>query len=237
MMVPTTGWMARRHDDGFERASTRCRGSQSGRSRIHLIRPSGRTNDRRRDGGTSTTKDYRGHRSGFQRFAWRCSCLENVRYMAARQLRSLSRGNALISYVGIDGWKGARVRVPRVQEVKRRVDGVASARRQYSMQVRRRCRRPKLKRRSRFASKRCRCRSRAQPGEWGKPVARGQSEATEKLQLQRNPELAGCGAEAKAEGKSKAASRRNNEARNARRLIAWQVTIRIWNYRLRRGHG
>ena len=38
--------------------------------------------------------------------------LENVRYMAARKLRSLARGNAFISYVGIEGWKGARVRVP-----------------------------------------------------------------------------------------------------------------------------
>jgi hypothetical protein len=43
--------------------------------------------------------------------------LENVRYMAARELRSLARGNAFISYVGIEGWKGARVSVPRVQEI------------------------------------------------------------------------------------------------------------------------
>jgi hypothetical protein len=54
--------------------------------------------------------------------------LENVRYMAARELRSLARGNAFISYVGIEGWKGARVTVPRVQEVQRPPDGGAAAR-------------------------------------------------------------------------------------------------------------
>jgi hypothetical protein len=48
--------------------------------------------------------------------------------MAARQLRSLSRGNAFISYVGIDGWKGARVTVPPVQEAKVPADGTERVR-------------------------------------------------------------------------------------------------------------
>jgi hypothetical protein len=54
--------------------------------------------------------------------------LENVRYMAARELRSLARGNAFISYVGIEGWKGARVSVPRVQEAQIPKEGGAGAR-------------------------------------------------------------------------------------------------------------
>jgi hypothetical protein len=54
--------------------------------------------------------------------------LENVRYMAARELRSLARGNAFISYVGIEGWKGARVTVAHVKDAPAPADGGAGAR-------------------------------------------------------------------------------------------------------------
>lgn len=54
--------------------------------------------------------------------------LENVRYMAAQQLRSLTVGEAYLSYVGMDGWRGTRLSVPRVGSPRISAEGFSTIR-------------------------------------------------------------------------------------------------------------
>lgn len=132
MMVPTTGWMVTPDmmmaSSGSSDSSAG--GSQSGRSRTSS-HTSGwsKTSVEAEMSGTSTSEGVtEGIVPVFKDVPGAVHSLENVRYMAARELRSLQRGNAFISYVGIEGWKGARVTVPPVQEAQKPLDGGASAR-------------------------------------------------------------------------------------------------------------
>ena len=120
MMVPTTGWMVT-PDMMMATSGTSdstAGGSQSGRSRASSRSSSrSKTSIEAEMSGTSTSEGVtEGIVPVFKDLPGAVHSLENVRYMAARELRSLPRGNAFISYVGIEGWKGARVTVPRVQE-------------------------------------------------------------------------------------------------------------------------
>jgi hypothetical protein len=132
MMIPTTGWMVT--PDMMMASSgssdSTAGGSQSGRSRnsSHTSSWSKTTVKAEMSGTTTNEATTEGIVPVFKDLPGAVHSLENVRYMAARELRSLARGNAFVSYVGIDGWKGARVSVPPVQEVKRPPDGGASAR-------------------------------------------------------------------------------------------------------------
>ena len=116
MMVPTTGWMVT--PDMMMASSgtsdSTAGGSQSGRSRTSSHSSSwSKTSIEAEMSGTSTSEGVtEGIVPVFKDLPGAVHSLENVRYMAARELRSLPRGNAFISYVGIEGWKGARVKVP-----------------------------------------------------------------------------------------------------------------------------
>ncbi len=132
MMVPTTGWMVM--PDMMVASSgsmdSSAGGSQSGWSRTSSHSSSwSKTSVEAQMIGTSASEGAtEGIVPVFKELPGAVHSLENVRYMAARELRSLPRGNAFISYVGIEGWKGARVTVPPVQEAQRPPDGGASAR-------------------------------------------------------------------------------------------------------------
>jgi hypothetical protein len=132
MMVPTTGWMV---TPDMMMATSGTSDSTAGGSQSGWSRTSSRSSSRSKTSveaemsGTSTSEGVtEGIVPVFKDLPGAVHSLENVRYMAAWELRSLPRGNAFISYVGIEGWKGARVTVPRVQEAQRPPDGGASAR-------------------------------------------------------------------------------------------------------------
>ena len=132
MMVPTTGWMVlpdmMMASSGASNSTAE--GSQSGRSRTSS-RSSGRSNTSIEGemAGASTSEGFtEGIVPVFKDLPGAVHGLENVRYLAALELRSLARGNAFISYVGIEGWKGARVSVPRVQDAQAPAVGVEGAR-------------------------------------------------------------------------------------------------------------
>lgn len=132
MMVPTTGWLVT--PDMMMASSgssdSTAGGSQSGRSRTSSHTSSwSKTSIKAEMVGASKNEGItEGIVPVFKVLPGAVHSLENVRYMAARELRSLARGNAFISYVGIEGWKGARVTVPPVQETQRPSDGGASVR-------------------------------------------------------------------------------------------------------------
>jgi len=120
MMVPTTGWMV---TPDMMMATSGTSDSTAGGSQSGWSRTSSRSSSRSKTSveaemsGTSTSEGVaEGIVPVFKDLPGAVHSLENVRHMAARELRSLPRGNAFISYVGIEGWKGARVMVPRVQE-------------------------------------------------------------------------------------------------------------------------
>ena len=113
MMVPTTGWWSTAgHDDGVEWIVGRNRKARKAPTPgLRPIRASwAETFDQSRDG--TERRPAEGVTEGIvpviKELPARVHSLENVRYMAARELRSLARGNAFISYVGIEGWRGAR---------------------------------------------------------------------------------------------------------------------------------
>ena len=132
MMLPTTGWAGlpdmMMASSGASHASSA--GAQSGRARgsSHSTSSSETTIEGEMHGTSTSEGSTEGIVPVYKELPGGVHSLENVRYMAARQLRSLSRGNAFISYVGIDGWKGARVTVPPVREAPAPTDGVASVR-------------------------------------------------------------------------------------------------------------
>jgi hypothetical protein len=134
MMVPTTGWMVTPEmmTAGTGSSNSSAGGSQSGSSRT-WARSTTRSESSVKANmeGTSTSEGVtEGIVPVFKDLPGGVHSLENVRYMAARELRSLGRGNAFISYVGIDGWKGAKVAVARVLEAQapaEGADGVRSA--------------------------------------------------------------------------------------------------------------
>jgi hypothetical protein len=132
MMVPTTGWIGvpdmMMASSGASHASSA--GTQRGSARGSSHSSSwSETTMKGEMQGTSTSEGFtEGIVPVFKELPGSVHSLENVRYMAARQLRSLARGNAFISYVGIEGWKGARVSVPRVQEAQTPTDGAGGVR-------------------------------------------------------------------------------------------------------------
>jgi hypothetical protein len=132
MMVPTTGWMITPDMmmASSGRSDSTAGGSQTGRSRTssHMSGRSKTSVEAEMSGTTTSEGVTEGTVPIFKELPGAVHSLENVRYMAARELRSLARGNTFVSYVGIDGWKGARVAVPPVQEAQRPPDGGASAR-------------------------------------------------------------------------------------------------------------
>jgi hypothetical protein len=132
MMVPTTGWMVTPDMmmAGSGSSNSSAGGTQSGSSRAWSRSTTRSTSSVRADmEGTSTSEGVtEGIVPVFKDLPGGVHSLENVRYMAARELRSLPRGNAFISYVGIEGWKGARVTVAHVKDAPAPSDGGAAAR-------------------------------------------------------------------------------------------------------------
>lgn len=132
MMVPTTGWMVTPDmmTAGTGSSISSAGGSQSGSSRT-WSRSTTRSESSVKASmeGSSTSEGVtEGIVPVFKDLPGGVHSLENVRYMAARELRSLARGNAFISYVGIEGWKGAKVAVARVQETPAPADGADGVR-------------------------------------------------------------------------------------------------------------
>lgn len=132
MMVPATGWGGM--PDMMMASSGAMQSSAAGAqsASTHGVSHSTSSSESTIEGEMHGTSISEGSAEGivpvFKELPGGVHSLENVRYMAARQLRSLSRGNAFISYVGIEGWKGARVTVPRVQEAQAPTDGAAGVR-------------------------------------------------------------------------------------------------------------
>ena len=238
MMVPTTGWMVlpdmMMASSGASNSTAG--GSQSGRSRTSS-RSSGRSNASIKGemAGASTSEGFtEGIVPVFKDLPGAVHGLENVRYLAALELRSLARGNAFISYVGIEGWKGARGQACRACRTrKRRPWGSRARGRQYSMRARPPWRRPTPKRRWRSASKKLSLPLPRSTGRVPNPVHAGRVRRPRKRQLLRSLKAGALGRRSKRRKqiqKRLHVVSRNQRRVMHRRLVAWQVTIRSWNY-------
>ena len=132
MMVPATGWgsipdmmMA---SSGTVHSSAAGTQNVSARGSSHAGSWSETTITGEMEGASTNEGVTEGIVPIFKELPGSVHSLENVRYMAAGQIRTLARSNAFISYVGIEGWKGARFTVAHVQEAQVPADGAASVR-------------------------------------------------------------------------------------------------------------
>jgi len=121
MMVPTEGWMMITPEmmmatDG--ESSNAVSGTQSSSS-WSRTRSSARSQSAMKGemhGFSRTVGETEGIEPEYRDLPTSVHSLENVRHLAAKQLRELQTGQGFVSYVGAEGWRGARLVVPRIAE-------------------------------------------------------------------------------------------------------------------------